>query len=190
MTSRCACRRHSRPDCKHPDTAARPRVDRDPELGLVFKSTPPQPFKHLITRNLEKAARERLPFHTEMSINCPLPFRATGFTPLAPNSRLILRPIVAAKNTSMVLVQAGGKTVGWSAPPQAHRSHPHVALAQKLIAENKRTKETSLDLGNCGLTEIPSGVGELTWLTSLSFASNWSEWNGTGWDRKTCRKTR
>ncbi len=51
-------------------------------------------------------------------------------------------------------------------------------LALQLIAENKRTRDTFLDLGNCGLTEIPAEVGELLWLESLSLASAWSEWNG------------
>jgi internalin A len=32
-------------------------------------------------------------------------------------------------------------------------------LALKLIAENKKTKSKSLDLGNCGLTEVPEEVG-------------------------------
>ncbi len=40
-------------------------------------------------------------------------------------------------------------------------------LALQLIAENKRTRDTFLDLGNCGLTEIPAEVGELVWLESL-----------------------
>ena len=33
-------------------------------------------------------------------------------------------------------------------------------LALKLIAENKRTKAKTLDLGRCGLTEVPEEVGE------------------------------
>ena len=43
-------------------------------------------------------------------------------------------------------------------------------LARQLIAENKRTKATFLDLGNCGLTELPAEIGELVWLEGLSFA--------------------
>ena len=34
-------------------------------------------------------------------------------------------------------------------------------LALQLIAENKRSRATFLDLGNCGLTEVPAEVGEL-----------------------------
>ncbi|MDD5322392.1 MAG: hypothetical protein PHD43_17620 [Methylococcales bacterium] len=34
-------------------------------------------------------------------------------------------------------------------------------LALKLIAENKRTRSPFLDLGNCGLTEVPEEIGEL-----------------------------
>ena len=51
-------------------------------------------------------------------------------------------------------------------------------LALQLIEENKRTKSTSLDLGNCGLTELPAEVGELAWLESLTLASFWIEWDG------------
>jgi Leucine-rich repeat (LRR) protein len=54
-------------------------------------------------------------------------------------------------------------------------------LARQLIAENKRTRSISLDLGKCGLTEIPPEVGELVWLESLTVASDWYEWEGQGW---------
>jgi len=47
-------------------------------------------------------------------------------------------------------------------------------LALKLIAENKRTCSPFLDLGNCGLTEVPEEIGELEWLEELSFASEWT----------------
>ena len=43
-------------------------------------------------------------------------------------------------------------------------------LAQRLIAENKRTKATFLDLGNCGLSNVPPEVSELTWLQSLDLS--------------------
>ncbi len=45
-------------------------------------------------------------------------------------------------------------------------------LAKKHIAENKHTRATFLDLGNCGLTEVPAEVGELVWLEGLSLAGN------------------
>src|SRR5688500_5521614 len=54
-------------------------------------------------------------------------------------------------------------------------------LARKLIAENKKTQRTFLDLGNCGLTELPAKVGELVWLESLCVAAQWFEWKGRGW---------
>jgi hypothetical protein len=44
-------------------------------------------------------------------------------------------------------------------------------LALKLIAENKKTRSPFLDLGNCGLTEVPEEIGELVWLEVLSLAS-------------------
>jgi internalin A len=40
-------------------------------------------------------------------------------------------------------------------------------LALKLIAEAKQTRATRLDLGNCGLTELPDALFELTWLEEL-----------------------
>jgi Leucine-rich repeat (LRR) protein len=49
-------------------------------------------------------------------------------------------------------------------------------LALRLIAENKKTRATFLDLGNCGLTEVPDEIGDLVWLEGLSFAG--VRWNG------------
>lgn len=45
-------------------------------------------------------------------------------------------------------------------------------LALRLIAENKKTRAPFLDLGNCGLTEVPEEIGELVWLEELSFAKD------------------
>jgi internalin A len=59
-------------------------------------------------------------------------------------------------------------------------------LARQLIAENKRSKATFLDLGDCGLTHIPDEIGELTWLVSLSLAGTWFEWHGQQWEKKVC----
>jgi len=50
-------------------------------------------------------------------------------------------------------------------------------LALRLIEENKKTRATFLDLGNCGLTEVPVEIGELVWLEGLSFSLFW--WDGT-----------
>src|SRR5262249_34238841 len=63
------------------------------------------------------------------------------------------------------------------------------SLALQLIAENKRSRDTFLDLGNCGLTEVPAEVGELVWLESLSLASGWYEWDGRAWQAKKSRNT-
>jgi internalin A len=57
-------------------------------------------------------------------------------------------------------------------------------LARQLIAANKLTRATFLDLGNCGLTEVPAEVGELVWLESLTFASEWWEWAGERWQKR------
>ena len=50
-------------------------------------------------------------------------------------------------------------------------------LAQKLIQEEKnpKTRTDKLDLGNCGLTDIPEEVFELTWLEELSFCNQNNE---------------
>ena len=40
-------------------------------------------------------------------------------------------------------------------------------LALKLIQEAKDSRATRLDLGNCGLTELPEELFELTWLEEL-----------------------
>ena len=57
-------------------------------------------------------------------------------------------------------------------------------LALQLIRENKqkhaRGEDASfLDLGNCGLTEVPEEIGELVWLETLSFSSEWWDGNNT-----------
>ena len=44
-------------------------------------------------------------------------------------------------------------------------------LALKLIEENKLTQSPALDLGNCGLTEVPMEISELVWLEELSFSN-------------------
>lgn len=46
-------------------------------------------------------------------------------------------------------------------------------IAFDRIAENARTKDPFLDLGCCGLTEIPSQVLCHTWLEELSLAERW-----------------
>jgi internalin A len=51
-------------------------------------------------------------------------------------------------------------------------------LALKLIAENKKTKSTFLDLGNCGLAELPEALAELVWLEGLNLGDGWFEWDG------------
>ncbi len=55
-------------------------------------------------------------------------------------------------------------------------------LALKLITENKAKHAYGedarvLDLGNCGLTEVPVEVGELVWLEDLILSNGWWEYN-------------
>jgi hypothetical protein len=50
----------------------------------------------------------------------------------------------------------------------AAMSNPEgLARALELIENEKREKTGMLDLGNCGLTELPETVGELPWLEKL-----------------------
>ena len=50
-------------------------------------------------------------------------------------------------------------------------------LALQLIAENKKTRATRLDLGNCGLTELPLEALECVWLEELVLGSDWWEYD-------------
>ncbi len=50
-------------------------------------------------------------------------------------------------------------------------------LALKLIAEAKETRATRLDLGNCGLTELPDELFELTWLEELILSNEWDNYS-------------
>ena len=54
-------------------------------------------------------------------------------------------------------------------------------LAKKLIAENKRTKAKFLDLGKCGLKEIPAEIAEMIWLEGLSLAPRTRNHKGSAW---------
>lgn len=54
-------------------------------------------------------------------------------------------------------------------------------LALKLIAENKAKHARGedarvLDLGNCGLKELPKELGELVWLEELILSDTWEEY--------------
>ncbi len=55
-------------------------------------------------------------------------------------------------------------------------------LALNLIEEAKEKKLTSLDLGNCGLKELPKELFELTWLEELILGDSW--WDFDISDRK------
>ncbi len=50
-------------------------------------------------------------------------------------------------------------------------------IALKLIREAKENRATRLDLGNCGLTELPEALFELTWLEELILSSSWNEYS-------------
>ncbi|MBK6995561.1 MAG: hypothetical protein IPH31_11770 [Lewinellaceae bacterium] len=63
-------------------------------------------------------------------------------------------------------------------------------LALQLIRENKKTKATSLDLGLCGMTEVPEEIGELVWLEELILSDEWFEYEfeKKRWDKKNSPK--
>jgi internalin A len=50
-------------------------------------------------------------------------------------------------------------------------------LALQRIREAKEQRLTRLDIGNCGLTEIPDEVFELTWLEELILSGQWWEYS-------------
>jgi internalin A len=56
--------------------------------------------------------------------------------------------------------------------------------ALRLIKEAKEQRLTRLDLGNCGLTELPDALFELTWLEELILSGQWSEYSfeKKGWE--------
>ncbi len=61
--------------------------------------------------------------------------------------------------------------------------------ARKLIAQNKKTRDPFLDLGNCNLSEIPEEIGELSWLRGLNLGSEWFEDGENDWDIKESQNT-
>lgn len=54
-------------------------------------------------------------------------------------------------------------------------------LAQHLIEECRATKSKKLDLGYCGLTEIPEAVFELTWLEELYLCNAYYDFGERKW---------
>jgi len=54
-------------------------------------------------------------------------------------------------------------------------------LAEELIAQNLKTKKTTLDLGYCGLNgtedDLYKPLRDATYLKSLSFSNEWTEYN-------------
>jgi len=58
-------------------------------------------------------------------------------------------------------------------------------LALQLIEKEKKEKTGKLDLGYCGLTEIPEEVFELTWLEELVVSNEYYDNNFYGLNRKT-----
>ena len=54
-------------------------------------------------------------------------------------------------------------------------------LAQQLIAECKKNRSTKLDLGQCGLTEIPIEVFDLTWLEELQLSNSYFDYKQRKW---------
>ena len=50
--------------------------------------------------------------------------------------------------------------------------------AKNIIEQNKRTQNPTLDLGNCGLTELPDLSG-MDWVQTLILSAEWWEFDGT-----------
>ena len=62
-------------------------------------------------------------------------------------------------------------------------------LALQIIAENKKNKAKTLDLGNCGLTKIPLEALECEWIEELILSSEWWEYDFEKkcWEKKNSR---
>lgn len=60
-------------------------------------------------------------------------------------------------------------------------------LVESLLAENKRNRRRTLDLGNCSLRNIPDEVFAHTWLEELSFASCWWDIEDRSCARTVCQ---
>jgi small GTP-binding protein len=71
----------------------------------------------------------------------------------------------------------------------AAQKHPHAMsrLALQRIAENKKTKDPYLDLGCCGMTEVPEEIGDCTWLETLILSNEWQDFDleKRSWETKT-----
>jgi len=59
-------------------------------------------------------------------------------------------------------------------------------LAFQLIAENRKTKNPRLDLGNCTLMNLPEELGECEWLEELILSAKWHEYTSKeqGWRQR------
>jgi hypothetical protein len=53
-------------------------------------------------------------------------------------------------------------------------------LAQQLIQKERETRSGYLDLGRCGLTEMPD-LSDLDWLETLILSNEWWEWEQEEW---------
>jgi Leucine-rich repeat (LRR) protein len=56
--------------------------------------------------------------------------------------------------------------------------HAMTEYAKNVIEQNKRTQNPTLDLGNCGLTELPDLSG-MDWVDTLILSTLWSEYDDT-----------
>ncbi|MCU0391469.1 MAG: leucine-rich repeat domain-containing protein [Thermoflexibacter sp.] len=56
-------------------------------------------------------------------------------------------------------------------------------LAKQLITKNKRTQAKSLDLGNCGLTELPPELLDCTWVENLNLGGYYYDEEKQDWER-------
>ena len=54
-------------------------------------------------------------------------------------------------------------------------------LALQLIAQEKKARTGRLDLGNCGLTQIPPELFDLEWLEWLNLGHGWLDGEEQVW---------
>ena len=53
-------------------------------------------------------------------------------------------------------------------------------LAQQLIQQERETRSGYLDLGKCGLTEMPD-LSDMDWLETLILSNEWWDWEKRVW---------
>ncbi len=92
-----------------------------------------------------------------------------------------LRPLKGLLTDEREKVGKGFKTKipteVWSALMPRDTGNKVMSLALQLIEQEKKERTGFLDLGNCGLSEVPEELFELVWLEQLNFSQAYTKWD-------------